>query len=82
VPEQAAEAGVVEGVVEGGHLQKCLKTRRTPKVSLADVIGAGLFIGGWQFRSHRRRAIGPSVPSNRHLSAHSGRTCWGCSSHE
>ena len=62
MPEQAAEAGVVEGVVEGGHLQKCLKRRRTPKVSLADVIGAGLFIGGWQFRSHRRRGIGNSVP--------------------
>ena len=56
--EQATEPGVVEG----GHLQKSLKTRRTTKISLGDVIEAGLFIGGWQFRSHRRRVIGNSVP--------------------
>jgi hypothetical protein len=31
-------------------------------VSLGDDIEAGLFIGGWQFRSHRRRVMGNSVP--------------------
>ena len=50
------------GVVDGGHLQKSLKTRRMTMVSLGDVIEAGLFVGGWQFRSHRRRGIGNSVP--------------------
>jgi hypothetical protein len=50
------------GVVEGGCLQKRLKMRRTTKVSLGDDIGAGLFIGGWRVRSHRRRVIGNSVP--------------------
>ena len=47
--EQATEPGVVEG----GHLQKSLKTQRMTMVSLGDVIEAGLFVGGWQFRSHR-----------------------------
>ena len=56
--EQATEPGVVEG----RHLQKVLKTRRTTTVSPGDVIEAGLFIGGWQFRSHRRRVMGNSVP--------------------
>ena len=56
--EQATEPGVVEG----GHLQKSLKTRRMTMVSLGDVIEAGLFVGGWQGRSHRRRVIGNSVP--------------------
>jgi hypothetical protein len=58
MPEQATDPGVVEG----GHLQKSLKTRRTTLVSLGDVIEAGLFIGGWQFSSHRRRVIDNSVP--------------------
>ena len=56
--EQATEPGVVEG----GHLQKSLKARRMTMISLGDVIGAGLFIGGRQFRSHRRRVIGNTVP--------------------
>jgi hypothetical protein len=56
--EQATEAGVVEG----GHLQKSWKTRRMTMVSLGDVIEAGLFVGGWQFRSHRRHVMGNSVP--------------------
>jgi len=56
--EQATEPGVVEG----GHQQQGLKRRRLTMVSLGDVIEAGLFIGGWQFRSHRRRGIGISVP--------------------
>ena len=55
--EQATEPGVVEG----RHLQKVLKTRRTTTVSPGDVIEAGLFIGGWQVRSHRRRVVGNSV---------------------
>ena len=49
-------------MVEGSHLQKVLKTRRTTTVSPGDVIEAGLFIGGWQFRSNRRRVMGNSVP--------------------
>ena len=76
--EQATEPGVDEG----GHLRKSLKTRRRTVVSLGDVIEAGLFIGGWQFRSHRRCVIGTLFPSNRHLSAYSRRTCWGRGSHE
>ena len=59
--EQATEPGVVEG----RHLQKVLKTRRTTTVSPGDVIEAGLFIGGWQFRSNRRRVMGNSVPKQR-----------------
>jgi hypothetical protein len=31
-------------------------------ISLGDVIGAGLFIGGRQFSSHRRRVLGNTVP--------------------
>ena len=46
-----SEPATEPGVVEGGRLQKSLKTRRTTKVSIGDVIGAGLFIGGCQFRS-------------------------------
>jgi hypothetical protein len=49
-------------VVEGGHLQKSLKTRRTTMVSLGKVFEARMFIGGWQFCSHRRRLKGNSVP--------------------
>jgi hypothetical protein len=56
--EQATEPGVVEG----GHQQQGLKTRRITLVSLGDVIEAGLFVGGWQFRSHRRRVMGNAVP--------------------
>jgi hypothetical protein len=56
--EQATEPGVVEG----GHQQQGLERRRLTMVSLGDVIEAGLFIGGWQFRSHWRRVIGNSVP--------------------
>jgi hypothetical protein len=56
--EQATEPGVVEG----GHQQQGLKTRRITMVSLGDVIEAGLFVGGWQFRSHRRRVMGNAVP--------------------
>jgi hypothetical protein len=50
------------GVVEGDHLQKRLKTRRTTLVTLGVSVEDGLFIGGWQLRSHRRRLIGNSVP--------------------
>jgi hypothetical protein len=57
-----SEPATEPGVVEGGRLQKSLKTRRTTKVSIGDVIGAGLFIGGCQFRSRQRRVIGNSVP--------------------
>jgi hypothetical protein len=49
--EQATEPGVGER----GDLRKSRKTRRRTVVSLGDVIEAGLFIGGWRFRSHRRR---------------------------
>ena len=56
--EQATELGVVEG----GHLQKSLKTRRMTMVSLGDVIEAGLFVGGWQFRSYRLSVMGNAVP--------------------
>jgi hypothetical protein len=49
-------------VIEGGHQQQGLKTRRITMVSLGDVIEAGLFVGGWQFRSHRRRVMGNAVP--------------------
>ena len=56
--EQAPEPGVVEG----GHLQKSLKTRRMTIASLGGVIEAGLFVAGWQFRSHRRRVMGNAVP--------------------
>jgi hypothetical protein len=59
--EQATEPGVVEG----RHLQKVLKTRRTTTVSLRGVIEAGLFTGGWQFRSNRQRVMGHSVPKQR-----------------
>ena len=76
--EQATEPGVDER----GDLRKNLKTRRRTRVSLGDVIEAGLFIGGWQFRSHRRCVIGTLFPSNRHLSAQSRQTCWGRGSHE
>jgi hypothetical protein len=76
--EQATEPDVVEG----RHLQKVLKTRRTTTVSPGDVIEAGLFTGGWQFRSHRRRVIATLFPSDRHLSAQSRRTCWERGSHE
>jgi hypothetical protein len=31
-------------------------------VSLGDVIEARLFVGGWQFRLHRRHVMGNSVP--------------------
>jgi hypothetical protein len=76
--EQATEPGVDER----GDLRKSLKTRRRTVVLLGDVIEAGLFIGGWQFRSHRRCVIGTLFPSNRHLSAQSRRTYWGRGSHE
>jgi hypothetical protein len=76
--EQATEPGVDER----GDLRKSLKARRRTMVSLGDVIEAGLCIGGWQFRSHRRCVIGTLFPSNRNLSAHSRRTCWGRGSHE
>ena len=56
--EQATEPGVDER----GDLRKSLKTRRRTRVSLGDVIEAGLFIGGWQFRYNRRRVMGNSVP--------------------
>ena len=56
--EQATEPGVVEG----GHLQKSLKARRMTMISLGDVIETGLFVGGWQFRSQRRRVMGNPVP--------------------
>ena len=56
--EQATEPGVVEG----GHQQQGLKRRRLTMVSLGDVIEAGLFVGEWQFRSHRRRVVGNAVP--------------------
>jgi hypothetical protein len=56
--EQATEPGVIEE----GHLQKSLKTRRMTMVSLGDVIEARLFVGGWQFRLHRRHVMGNSVP--------------------
>jgi hypothetical protein len=59
--EQATEPDVVEG----RHLQKVLKTRRTTTVSPGDVIEAGLFIGGWQFRSNRQRVMGDCVPKQR-----------------
>ena len=59
--EQATEPGVVEG----GHLQKSLKTRRMTIASLGGVIEAGLFIGGWQFRSNRQRVMGNCVPKQR-----------------
>jgi hypothetical protein len=58
MPEQATKPSVVEGP----HLQRPLKRRRMTMVSLGNVIEAGLFIGRWQFRSHRRRVIGNSVP--------------------
>ena len=76
--EQATEPDVVER----GDLRKSLKTRRRTIVSPSDVIEAGLFIGGWQFRSHRRCVIGTLFPSNRHLSAQFRRTCWERGSHE
>jgi hypothetical protein len=78
MPEQATEPGVDEG----SHLRKSQKTRRRTMASPGDVIEAGLFIGGWQFRSHRRCVLGTLFPSNRHLSAQSRRTCWGRGSHE
>jgi hypothetical protein len=59
--EQATEPDVVEG----RHLQKVLKTRRTTTVSPGDVIEAGLFIGRWQVRSHRQRVMGDSIPKQR-----------------
>ncbi|MFL5991236.1 MAG: hypothetical protein ACJ73W_04490 [Rubrobacteraceae bacterium] len=43
-----SELATEPGVVEGGHLQKILKTRRMTMVSLGGVIEAGLFVGGWQ----------------------------------
>jgi len=57
-----SEQATVPGVVEGGHLQNSLKTRRMTIASLGDVIEARLFVGGWQFRSHRRRVMGNAVP--------------------
>lgn len=56
--EQAAEPSVVEG----GHLQKTLKGQRMTTVSFGSVTELGLFVGGWQFRTHRRRVMGNSVP--------------------
>ena len=56
--EQAAEPSVVEG----GDLQKTLKGQRMTTVSFGSVTELGLFVGGWQFRTHRRRVMGNSVP--------------------
>jgi hypothetical protein len=50
------------GVVERGHLQKSVKGQRMTTVSFGGVIEARLFVGGWQFRPHRQRAMGHSVP--------------------
>jgi hypothetical protein len=60
-----SEPATEPGVDEGGHLHNSLKTRRTTMVTLGDVVEAGLFIGGWQFRSNRRRVLGNSVPKQR-----------------
>ena len=57
-----SEHATEPGVIEEGHLQKSLKTRRMTMVSLGDVIEARLFVGGWQFRLHRRHVMGNSVP--------------------
>jgi hypothetical protein len=56
--EQATEPSVVEGC----HLQRTSNGRRMTTVSFCGVIEAGLFVGGWQFRPHRRRVMGSSVP--------------------
>jgi hypothetical protein len=60
-----SEPATEPGVDEGGDQLKGLKTRRTTMVTLGDVVEAGLFIGGWQFRSRRRRVMGNSVPKQR-----------------
>ena len=57
-----SEQSTQPNVIEGGHQQQVLKWRRMTMISLGDVIGAGLFIGGRQFRSHRRRVLGNTVP--------------------
>jgi hypothetical protein len=49
------------GVVERGHLEKRLKVQRMTIVSFGSVIGAKLFIGGWQFCPHWRRVMGDFV---------------------
>ena len=76
--EQAAEPGVVEGA----HQQQGLKRRRMTMVSLGDNIEAGLIIGRWQFRSHRRRVIGDTA--SRRLASLSpvSLNSLGCGSHE
>ena len=56
--EQATEPSVVEGC----HLQRIPNGLRMTTVSFGGVIEAGLFVGGWQFRPHRRRVMGSSVP--------------------
>ena len=57
-----SEQSTQQKVVEGGYQQQGLKWRRMTMISLGDVIGAGLFMGGRQFRSHRRHLIGNAVP--------------------
>ncbi len=58
MPEQATGPGVVER----GHLQKSLKGQRMTTVSFGGITEAMLFVGGWQFRPHRQRVMGHSVP--------------------
>ena len=50
------------GVVEEGHPQKSLKGQRRIMVSFGGAIDAGLLVGGWQFRPHRRHVMRGSVP--------------------
>jgi hypothetical protein len=57
-----SEESTQPNVVEGGYQQQGLKWPRMTMISLGNVIGAGLFIGGRQFRSHRGCVIGNTVP--------------------
>jgi hypothetical protein len=71
MPEHATGSGMVER----GHLEMSLKVQRMTTVSFGGVIGAKLFIGGWQFHPNRRHAMGDFCRSDRQLSVPSHRTC-------
>ena len=55
-------AGYRAGRGRGGPSGEALKGQRMTTVLFGGVIEAGLFAGGRQFRPHRRRVMGDSVP--------------------
>jgi hypothetical protein len=76
--EQATEPSVVEGC----HLQRTPNGRSMTTVSVGGVIEARLFVVGWQFRPHWRRAMESSVPKRLAYLSPVSPNSWGCGSHE